>query len=90
MPAADVPQGPLPFEVHVVQHEPECGVGGFTCTTDCACSCHDPHDWRPLAPERPPMGEFGGHLGSHVWKNGAELVWECDDACPHLSHEDHP
>ena len=28
-----------------------------------------------------------GHVGSFVWKNPAELVWECTDGCPHPFHE---
>lgn len=28
-----------------------------------------------------------GHLGSFVWANTAELVWECHDTCPHPSHD---
>ena len=27
------------------------------------------------------------HAGGYVWKNSAELVWECDDNCPHPVHE---
>lgn len=82
----------LPFEIHVVRHEPECDVvGEGSCFTPwCRCQCHEPYDFRPLVPERPPMGWLGEHLGSHVWKNGAELVWECADECPHPSHEDQP
>lgn len=79
----------LPFEVHVVRHEPECRVDEGTCFTPwCRCQCHEPNDFPPLVAERPPMGWFGEHLGSHVWKNGAELVWECDDECPHPDHDD--
>ncbi len=28
------------------------------------------------------------HIGRHVWRNGAELVWECDDNCPHRVHQE--
>ena len=27
------------------------------------------------------------HLGSFIWRNGAEMVWECADACTHPSHD---
>lgn len=27
------------------------------------------------------------HIGGYVWVNGAEQRWECDDDCPHPSHE---
>ena len=29
-----------------------------------------------------------GHEGDYVWRNSAELVWECEDDCPHPSHEE--
>ena len=28
--------------------------------------------------------------GRFVWRNEAELVWECNDDCPHPSHEEQP
>lgn len=28
------------------------------------------------------------HTGGYTWKNGAELVWECDDDCQHASHDE--
>lgn len=28
-----------------------------------------------------------GHLGAHVWKNEAELAWECADDCSHPAHD---
>lgn len=27
------------------------------------------------------------HTGRFVWKNEAELVWVCDDVCPHPTHD---
>lgn len=30
------------------------------------------------------------HLGGYVWRNRAELVWECADDCPHAIHEEDP
>lgn len=73
-------------EVPHIRHEPECSVidEGVCYTPWCRCDCHGD------VPQSAPMGELNGHLGSHVWKNGAELVWECADACPHPTHEDHP
>jgi hypothetical protein len=41
-----------------------------------------------LAAQSDPMGWLNEHLGSHVWRNGAELVWECADECPHPDHDD--
>jgi hypothetical protein len=44
----------------------------------------------PLAKVRFLLSETGEpHEGRFVWKNQAELVWECADACPHPSHEVH-
>lgn len=57
---------------------------GSCYTPWCRCSCHGD------VPQSAPMGELNGHVGSHVWKNGAELVWECADECPHPIHEDEP
>ena len=30
------------------------------------------------------------HHGGYVWRNGAEMVWECADDCPHPIHEAQP
>lgn len=30
------------------------------------------------------------HKGCFEWRNPAEQVWECDDDCPHPSHEEQP
>lgn len=27
------------------------------------------------------------HVGGYVWKNGAELLWECAENCPHPDHD---
>ena len=28
------------------------------------------------------------HEGGYVWRNGAEMEWECAEFCPHPSHDD--
>jgi hypothetical protein len=28
------------------------------------------------------------HAGGFVWRNGAEMEWECEEFCPHPSHDD--
>jgi hypothetical protein len=48
-------------------------------------------EWRcsPLAKVRVLLSETGEpHDGEFVWKNAAELVWECSDDCSHPTHEE--
>lgn len=63
-------------QVHIVRHAPECStVDEGSCFTPwCRCECH---------------GDFiiHGHEGDFMWRNAAEMVWECADNCPHPNHD---
>lgn len=34
------------------------------------------------------MSEHEQHAGGYVWRNGAEMEWECEEHCPHPDHDD--
>lgn len=63
---------------------PACRCGYLPCTADPDAAIEAL--WRHIEEaHNPPKCR-----GSFVWKNGAELVWECADDCPHPSHEEMP
>lgn len=57
------------------------------CSGTASRPCHCIHPGHDIVLTQTPDT---GHVGWFVWKNNAELVWECDDDCTHPSHEEQP
>lgn len=71
---------------------PACRCGFLPCTADPDAAMEAL--WRHIDKEHAAVDALSdetlstGHRGRFVWHNGAELLWECNDDCPHPSHEE--
>lgn len=66
---------------------PACRCGYRPCTADQDAAIHAL--WQHIEEAHLPISP-DPHQGRYVWRNGAELAWECDDDCPHPTHEEQP